>query len=188
MPNLPHERPQGPKLRRKLLDTFAKWRAMMRDLDMERCGGETAYSHIVQAFENAIGLLDLKFGFVYVLPWRVWECRHRACAIECRELYRREVLTSEGKRRMHRVAHTFFSYDSGDPELKRDMEAHCDGSPITDTLHQALLGYESIMLDGTWAEGIHRDVQSVSTHAPAAEYAYQASSTRLAHNLQVHEQ
>ena len=173
---------RAPELHDRIQKCLRSWRDEATQLAQDSFNSLALYREVVDCHYRMIGLTSLKFGFTDELPCVIWRCRDRAVMKSTLARYRKACSTEAGRQAAHRVMHRFFSPDT-DNSLLADCEDYIETGNMSPLLDNWLCAYESVFLDDSAFEGLHRDITLIRKHATASKVAYHASTSRLGQNL-----
>ena len=169
----------GPILREELEIRLHRWQQMLtlpvQDL---RCHPDDVQDFRA-AITQMIGMHKLKYGFLWLVPWVIWQCRKPGGAREYLNRYAK-ALESPNADRLPPLAHKF-----GSPEfLGNDMEIWAARGEMSEILDEEMTCYERHPCDEARAEGVHRHYKLMKTRGHNnQQFAATASDVLLEQNL-----
>jgi hypothetical protein len=126
------------------------------------------------------GELRVRFGYLSELPWRLVQAHKHPMALRSRQKYLEEVALY-GVGIQHRVTQRFFGEDG---DLATEMLMWLDHQQMTPRLERELLAYALAPCDEAIIEGMHRDVEFLSTKARRSMVPCWSAAQRLQQNIE----
>lgn len=164
----------GPALRQRHEDSLEEWNAFQSslapegdsDLDLD------VFSNLHKAMSQLRAGATLKQGYVYVMPYRLWEARNPAVASDILGTYQRQV--GEGVKQ-HRITDYFLSEDS---RWLPHWKTHARGEGLHAELDAELYMYECALHDGTLGEAYHVEFKRDCVTKTAGTFRYHVANVR----------
>ena len=149
-----------------------RWAQALSEVEALRRNAASEHADADLVLGQLLASLQLKMRWVDDGPFLLWQLPSPSVAV--RMLGQRDALVQAGGQ-PHRVVELFLNPDS---ELRKEMEAHAAGGPVSAQLAREIYAYQWGKIDDTWAEAVHRDASGFMKRCNASHVPYMSASLR----------